>query len=174
MRGSILDTLEPPFLDLHAATWTAPDRYVIRPDALRFETWETNCAAKIGLGVAVDYAVSWGLAAIEERVTTLADRLRAQLQSVDGVQVHDQGQWGCGIVTVTVDGVSAQDVQRRLSERGVNTSVSLVEHARLDLPHRGLPDLVRASVHYYNTNDELDRLVDTLPAARPTHSEPGR
>ncbi len=167
VRESILDQLEPPFLDLHAATLTAPDRYVIRPDARRFETWETNYAAKIGLGVAVDYALSWGLEAIEACVTTLAGRLRAQLQSVDGVQVHDQGQRRCGIVTFTVDGVPAQDVQRRLSERGVNASVSVVEHARLDLPARGLPDLVRASVHYYNTNDELDRLIEALPTPCP-------
>jgi selenocysteine lyase/cysteine desulfurase len=45
----------------------------------------------------------------------------------------------------------------------VNTSVSPASSARLDLPHRGLPDLVRASVHYYNTDDELDRLVTALP-----------
>lgn len=167
VRESILDQLEPPFLDLHAATLTAPDRYVIRPDARRFETWETNYAAKIGLGVAVDYALSWGLEAIEACVTTLAGRLRAQLQSVYGVQVHDQGQRRCGIVTFTVDGVPAQDVQRRLSERGVNASVSVVEHARLDLPARGLPDLVRVSVHYYNTNDELDRLIEALPTPCP-------
>ncbi|CAN5787186.1 aminotransferase class V-fold PLP-dependent enzyme [soil metagenome] len=167
VRESILDKLEPPFLDLHAATLTAPDRYVIRPDARRFETWETNYAAKIGLGVAVDYALSWGLEAIEACVTTLAGRLRSQLQSVDGVQVHDQGQRRCGIVTFPVDGVPAQDVQRRLSERGVNASVSVVEHARLDLPARVLPELVRASVHYYNTNDELDRLIEALPTPCP-------
>lgn len=167
VRGSLLDTLEPPFLDLRAATWTAPDRYVTRPDARRFETWETNYAAKIGLGVAVDYALSWGLGAIEARVTTLAEQLRTQLQSVGGVQVHDQGQRRCGIVTFTVNGVPAADVQRRLSGRGVNTSVSSVEHSRLDLPARGLPDLVRASVHYYNTDEELGRLVDALPAALP-------
>ena len=163
VRRGILDQVEPPFLDLHAATWTAPDRYQIRDDARRFENWETNYAAKIGLGVAVDYALSWGLDAIEARVTQLAEQLRTRLNGMDGVRVHDQGSRRCGIVTFTVDGVPAQQVQRQLSERGVNVSVSLVDYARLDLPPRGLPDLVRASVHYYNTDDELDRLVDALP-----------
>ena len=141
-------------------------RYEIRPDARRFENWETNYAAKIGLGVAVDYALSWGLEAIEERVTGLAERLRERLTDVDGVQVHDQGQRRCGIVTFTVDGVPAQKVQRQLADRGVNVSVSLVDYARLDLPTRGLPDLVRASVHYYNTDDELEpSSVRALPGA---------
>jgi cysteine desulfurase / selenocysteine lyase len=163
VRSNLLDRLEPPFLDLHAATWTAPDRYVIRPDARRFENWETNYAGKIGLGVAVDYALSWGLEAIEERVTALAELLRRALRDLNGVNVHDQGRRRCGIVTFTVDGVPAQHVQQQLADRGVNVSVSLVDYARLDLPHRGLPDLVRASVHYYNTENDLGRLLDALP-----------
>jgi len=167
VRHSFLEQLEPPFLDLHAATWTAPDRYEIRPDARRFENWETNYAGKIGLGVAVDYALSWGLEAIERRVTALAAQLRERLQALPGVQVHDQGERRCGIVTFTVAGVLAQHVQQHLSRQGVNVSVSLVDYARLDLPHRGLPDLVRASVHYYNTDQELDRLVKALPASVP-------
>jgi selenocysteine lyase/cysteine desulfurase len=163
VRHDFLDQVEPPFLDLHAATWTAPDRYQIRPDSRRFENWETNYAAKIGLGVAVDYALGWGLEVIEARVTTLAQRLRDQLTCVNGVHVHDQGRHRCGIVTFTVDGVPAHTVQQRLGESGVNVSVSLVDYARLDLPSRGLPDLVRASVHYYNTDDEIDRLLTALP-----------
>ena len=39
-----------------------------------------------------------------------------------------------------------------------------MDYARLDLPNRGLPDLVRASVHYYKTEQELDQLLDALPA----------
>ena len=166
VRRSILDRISPPFLDLHAATWTAPDRYEIRPDARRFENWETNYAAKIGLGVAVDYALSWGLPAIEARVTGLAHRLRQRLAGLPGVRVHDQGSRQCGIVTFTVGGVPSAEIHRLLSRRGVNVSVSVADHARLDLPARGLADVVRASVHYYNTDDELDRLVDALPAAR--------
>jgi selenocysteine lyase/cysteine desulfurase len=92
----------------------------------------------------VDYALSWGSEPIEARVTGLAERLRHQLSSRDGVHVHDQGVRRCGIVTFTVDGVPAEDVERRLQESGVNVSVSLVDYARLDLQHRALPDLVRA------------------------------
>lgn len=114
--------------------------------------------------MAVDYALSWGLAAIERRVTLLADRLRDLLCELPGVQVHDQGVRRCGIVTFTVDGEPAHEVQERLSAQGFNVSVSLVEYSRLDLPERGLPDLVRASVHYYNTEEELARLIEALVA----------
>jgi selenocysteine lyase/cysteine desulfurase len=164
VRRSIVARLEPPFLDLHSATWRAPDRYEIRPDARRFENWECDYAAKIGLGVAVDYALTWGLEAIEERVVTLAATLRQKLEATPGVRVHDQGQRRCAIVTFTLDGIPAEEVQHQLSEHRVNTSVSLVSDAQLDLPGRGLSNLVRASVHYYNTEDELDRLVELLPA----------
>lgn len=77
--------------------------------------------------------------------------------------MHDQGQRRCGIVTFAVDNVPAHMVQQRLAERDVNVSVSLVDYARLDLPSRDLPDLVRASVHYYNTDDEIDQLLNALP-----------
>ena len=95
-------------------------------------------------------------------MTGLANHLREQLTCVEGIQGHDQGERKCGIVTFTAEGTTAQAVQRRLRELEINVSVSLVDYARLDLPTRGLPDLVRASVHYYNTTDELDRLITTL------------
>jgi cysteine desulfurase / selenocysteine lyase len=166
VRREMLDRLEPPFLDLHAATWTGPGSFEIRGDARRFENWETNYAGKVGLGTAVSYALSWGLDAIEARVTVLAEGLRSRLLAADGVQVHDRGLRRCGIVTFTVDGVPSEDVQRHLAANGVNTSVSRASDAQFDLRRRGVPDLVRASVHYYNSDAELDRLAAALPAPR--------
>lgn len=125
-----------------------------------------NYAGKVGLGTSVSYALSWGIDAIEDRVTGLADGLRDRLLAVSGVTVHDQGLRRCAIVTFTVDGVPAEEVQRRLAANGINTSVSLASHAQFDLRHRGLPNLVRASVHYYNTDAELDRLIAALPAPK--------
>jgi cysteine desulfurase/selenocysteine lyase len=71
VRRAILEQLEPPFLDLHAARWVAPGRFEIRPDARRFENWETNYAGKIGLSVAIDYAMGWGLDASWRHIQSL-------------------------------------------------------------------------------------------------------
>jgi cysteine desulfurase / selenocysteine lyase len=166
VREPMLERLDPPFLDLHAATWTGPDSYEIRGDARRFENWETNYAGKIGLGVAAEYAMSWGLDAIEARVSELAESLRGQLSDLDGVTVHDQGVRRCGIVTFTVDGVPAAEIQQLLAARNINTSITSAGSARFDLPRRGLDEMVRASVHYYNTEAEIARLISALPAPR--------
>ena len=80
----MLDKLEPPFLDLHAATWTGPGSFEVRDDARRFENWETNYAGKVGLAVAVSYALSWGIDAIEARVTALAADPSATISTANG------------------------------------------------------------------------------------------
>lgn len=157
-----LERIEPPFLDLHAAEWTGETTYEIRPDARRFENWETNYAGKLGLGAAVDYALELGIEATSERLCALGDNLRESLTALHGVSVHDKGAVRGGIVTFTVDGIDSVDVQARLSAQHINTTISPASHARLDLPHRGLPTLVRASVHYYNTSEEIDRFVTAI------------
>src|SRR6185437_1884034 len=96
VRRAILDQLEPPMLDIRSATWVASDRYEMQPSARRFESWESNLATRIGLGVAVDYALQWGLDAIWQRVRTLASALRSQLSSLPGVLIHDRGLTQCG------------------------------------------------------------------------------
>lgn len=162
VRREALAALEPPFLDLHAAKWVAPDRYEIRPDARRFENWESNYAAKIGLGVAVDYALGWGLEAIWARVQPLAERFRRALATVPGVKVRDLGVERCAIVSFTVDGVDPTAVRRYLASRAINVSVSPAEYTRMDMVPRSLAAVVRASVHYYNTEEEIDRFCTAL------------
>ena len=166
VRRSWIERLEPPFLDLHAASWTAAETYEVRRDARRFENWESFVAGRVGLGVAVRHALGWGLEAIRERVTGLAEALRARLAAVPGVRVHDKGQVRCGLVTFTKAGEDAAAVQRRLRKRAINVSVSVASSTRLDMDARGLTALVRASVHYYNTEDELERFTAALADGR--------
>lgn len=162
VRAAIMETLEPPFLDLRAATWTTPEEYVLRPDARRFETWEVSYAGKIGLGVAIDYALEWGLDAIQARVVSLAETLRERLRALPGVTVRDVGQNRCGIVTFTLESMEPQPLQAWLAEHNIHVWVS--RYTPLDSARHGLSQVVRASVHYYNTDAEIDRFCETLRA----------
>ena len=164
VRRGLVEQLEPPLLDLHAAEWQRDGSYRIRPDARRFENWETNVATKIGLGVAVDYALAIGLDAIRDRVRALADDLRGRLAALPGVTLHDLGEERSAIVTFTVDGHPPAEVVATLRGQGVNVSLSPATYARLDFDRRGLTALVRASAHYYNDLGDLDRLIDGVEA----------
>jgi cysteine desulfurase / selenocysteine lyase len=164
VRSSVLDRLEPPLLDMRGADWIAPDRYELRPDAKRFEEWEQNYAVKAGLAAAIDYTLGWGIDAIWARVHELGERLRRLLGEIDRVTVRDIGDVRCGIVTFDVDGVPARQIKAALARDRINVTVSEPSSTLLDARARRLPDLVRASVHYYNTEDELDRLVAAVRA----------
>jgi selenocysteine lyase/cysteine desulfurase len=162
-----MPSIDPPMPDLLAAEWTAPYEYELRSDARRYETWEASYAGKLGLLAALEYARGWGLDAIEDRVTALAATLRSLLATVPGVWVHDRGERQCGIVSFTVDGFAPEDVSQALRERQINTSVSTLPSGRFDLEERHLDAVVRASVHYYNTEQELTRLVGAISDLRP-------
>ncbi len=162
VRRALADRLEPPFVELASATWTGPDRYELVPGARRFETWERSIAGLLGLGAAIDHALEWGLDAIAARVSALAEALRERLGAIDRVAVHDKGLRRCGIVTFTVDGLESGEAKRRLAAQRISTSVSSPSSAQLDLPARGLGDVVRASVHYVNTEEELDRAAEAV------------
>jgi selenocysteine lyase/cysteine desulfurase len=161
VRRSLLERTEPAMLDHFGAEWVAVDRYELRRDARRYETWERNNAAVVGLGAAVDYALGLGLDAIWERIRTLAETLRSGLEE-RSIPTYDLGELKGGIVTFAVDGVEATEVMKRLHRYAINVSVSRPPSTLVDAVHRGLPDLVRASVHYYNTDDEIERFLEVV------------
>ncbi len=166
VREDVIEILEPPFIDLQSATWTTPATYELRTDARRFETWEGFIAGRLGLARAVDYAHEVGLEAISTRIRSLGARLRAALQDIQGVLVRDPEDSDSGIVTFTKNGWDPANIVATLRAEGVNLSVSPASHARIDLDRRGLSGVLRASVHCYNTEDELDRLCERIIALR--------
>ena len=159
-----LTEIEPPFIDGRAATWTAAESFEWRRDARRFENWEFNCATRLGLGVAARYASTLGLEAIWQRVQSLAATLRTQLAAVPGVQLCDQGQVRCGIVSFVCAQVAPERVKTALAGQRINVSVSDAAWTRIDMDARALPAVVCASVHYNNTEQEIDTVAAAVAA----------
>ncbi len=162
VNKEMITKLSPPFLDLHSAHWHTPESYVIRKDAKRFENWETNLAAKLGLGAAVSYARQWGMDRISGQISLMAHLLRNKLSEVEGITVWDTGKIKGGITTFSMRNRTAQEIKQHLAKRHINVSVTAPSSTLLDATRRNLPDLVRASVHYFTTEEEIDQLVHSI------------
>jgi cysteine desulfurase / selenocysteine lyase len=162
VRRAMLDRMEPPLLDMHAANWISQDKFEVRGDAKRFETWESAAATRLGLGVAIEYAFALGLKNIERRVQELGALLRERLGEVKGVTIQDLGRVRSGLVTFTCEGHAAGEVMQGLKEQGIAVRVSDRSSTLIDMERRGLEELVRASVHYYNTEEEIERLCEAV------------
>jgi len=162
VKAQMLEHLEPYMLDHYGAQWTAPDTYEMRSDARRFETWERAPALHLGLGAAADYALQIGLEAIQTRVLMLADSLRDGLDKIPGVTVQDIGAQKCAIVTFSHESVDGDSIKSAMSAEQINVSVSKPPSTLLDANARALPDLVRVSPHYYNSEDELETFLSAL------------
>ena len=163
VREEVIDQLEPPMLDLHAAEWTSADGYRLRPDAKRFENWEKNYANHLGMGVAVDYALDIGLDRIWAQVERNAVLLRERLSAVPGVTVRDLGEVKGGIVTFEIVGHDPDAVSKKLRETWkINTSGSGISSTRFDMESRGIERMVRSSTHYFTTDDEIELLATAV------------
>lgn len=160
---TIVDRLVPAMPDHHGAVWYGPREYRLAAGAQRFEHWEYNHAAWLGLGVAVDAMCAIGLDRVEATVRRQADLLRDAL-AADSLPVFDLGRDRCGIVTTTVPGVGAIDAKRSLADAGINVSVTTRDSTLWDFERRGLDDMLRVSVHLTTTDTEIERAVAALVA----------
>jgi cysteine desulfurase/selenocysteine lyase len=162
VRKTLLEQLEPRQLNHHAAELLAVDQYRLRADARRFECWERSCAGQLALGVAIDYALAWGLEAISKQIRLLAETLRRELSGIEGVTVTDRGIRKCGIVTFYTEQRAAEQLQKQLAERHINTSVVPFSANPVSSEQSRQPALLRVSLHYYNTFQEIERFVALL------------
>jgi cysteine desulfurase/selenocysteine lyase len=166
VRKDLIEQLEPPFLDLHSASWTGLRDYEVRKDARRFENWECFYAGKLGLGVAIDQYLALGEEVVAARIVALGRDLRTGLRAIDGITVHDRGPLQSGIVTFSKAGLDPKHIRDELRAQAINVSVSSGDYSQMDLIKRGLASVVRASVHAYNTEAEVQRFCRAVDGLR--------
>lgn len=162
VRKSIQDQLRLFFLDGHSIASVDQDAFKLQENARRFELYERNRALSLGLGAAVSYALDLGLDNIEKRITYLAGHLRNKLAAIAGVTVHDRGDRLSGIVTFSVAGTEAEKIKAALQEKKINVSVGKALSTLIYMNRQHLTSVVRASVHYYNTEEEIEALCKAL------------
>lgn len=162
VRSGFIPQLEPHTIDHFSAPWVARHRYELRDGARRYETWESNYVARVGLATAMNYAMDIGLDLIQARCAILSGRLREGLHQLPAATVCDLGRNPSAIVSFTIDGKPAADVVEQAAKAGIVIGATAPSSTRLDAERRQLPALVRASPHYFNTDQEIDELLDFL------------
>ncbi len=154
--------LEPLFPDMRGADWIEADLYQPAPGAQRFENWEFPYALVLGMGRAAEYALDLGIEAIQDRAWALAAMTRDRLSEIDTLRVLDRGEERCAIVTVTSETREASELVSELTEAGINTNVTVRDYAVLDFDDKGVESAIRISPHYYNSEEEIEKLTTTL------------
>lgn len=140
-------------------TFAAPPR--------RFEAGTPALAATVGLGAAIDYLNGIGLAAIERYETELLDYALQGLQAIDGLRLVGMPKDRGGVISFVMDGIPDMEVAKRLDAEGI--AVRAGTHCAQPILRRfGLESTVRPSFAFYNTQAEVDMLIETLRRISPT------
>ncbi|MFD7712486.1 aminotransferase class V-fold PLP-dependent enzyme, partial [Streptomyces sp. NPDC059786] len=150
--------------DVRGAQWSAAYRYEVVPGARRYETWESSHALRLGLGTALEEALGLGVERIRDHVTALAARLRAGLSAVPGIRPVDPPAAASGIVTFLREDEDPRETVRDLRATGFRLTTVPASHGQWDLGRRGLDRVARASLHVYNSEDDVDALIAALTA----------
>jgi cysteine desulfurase / selenocysteine lyase len=162
VRKQMQDKLKLLFFDGRTISSMNEQDFVIREDARRFQWHEKNPAVILGLQKAVEYALQSGIDRIWQRIQYLATLLRQRLRETKGIIIHDQGDELCGIVTFSLHGKSPAEVKAKLAAMHINVSIGLAKSTLYYMNRKGLDVIVRASVHYYNTEEEIEKLCSEL------------
>lgn len=162
VRRQIQDALRLLSFDGRTITSMNEQSFVVRSDARRFQCHEKNPAVTLGFRKAVEYALQTGIDRIWQRIQSLSQLLRNKLHEIDGITVHDQGDELSGIVTFSLAGKPDMAVKEKLAAKHINVTVGPAKNTLYYMNRKGLDSILRASIHYYNTEDEIEKLCSEL------------
>ena len=133
----------------------------------KFEAGTVNAGGAVALSAAIDYLRSVGMEDIEERENMLTEMALEEMKKIPHINIlgSDDAAQHHGIITFRVDGVHPHDTAAIMAKDGV--AIRAGHHCAEPLHHFiGIPSTVRASIMFYNTEEEIERLVKSVASLR--------
>lgn len=141
------------------------DNFKLAPAPARFEGGTQNIAGFIGLGAAIDYLKRIGISEIEKHTKKLTNIMYHEIQEIEKVRIYGSPENIYGIASFNIDNINPHDLAKILDEvksicvrSGFHCAIPSIKH----IGAYKLGGTVRASIHYYNTREEIQELADTL------------
>jgi cysteine desulfurase / selenocysteine lyase len=131
----------------------------------KFEAGTPNIAGAVGLGAAIDYIEALGLDRIEEYEHDLLEYGTQKLSVVPGLRLIGTARHKAAVLSFVLDGIHAHDLGTILDSEGI--AIRTGHHCAMPvMDFFGVPATARASLAFYNTRAEVDRLAAALGKAR--------
>lgn len=164
-NSEVINDLEPQNLGGGTVVNVTDEDFVLSKIPARFEGGTQNIAGIIGLGAAIDYINRIGMDKIEKHSKRLTQLMFSEIENIKKVSVYGHPENIYDMVGFNINGVNSHDVAKILDEQH-NICVRSGYHCAIpaikQLGAYELGGTVRVSIHYYNTDEEIKILVDTL------------
>src|SRR5881296_72993 len=163
-RGEILDSMPPWHGGGEMIVSVTLEKSAFKKAPHRFEAGTPNIAGAIGLGAAIEYIERIGRAVIFEHDGRLAEYAMERLAELPGMRVLGPSAQRGALVGFVMDSAHPHDLTTFADQHGL--ALRGGHHCNQPLMRRfGLPGTTRASFYFYNTIDEIDRMIEILRAA---------
>lgn len=143
-------------IDLAGANWTGELSYEFHQNARRWEMWEKNYSILLGLTQSIKEINDLGIGQIEAYNSQLQKYYRKVLTSINGLNIKDESENNCSIITWRYKDLSRQETKTKLDQCGVVYSMAMKESALIDMKKKGIDWSVRFSPHYFNSMEEIE------------------
>ncbi|MFC1685416.1 aminotransferase class V-fold PLP-dependent enzyme [Nanoarchaeota archaeon] len=138
----------------------------------KFEAGTPKIAQAIGLGAAIDYINKITISKIESQIKETTQYAFDKLKEIPGVELYGPKQPESGIVPFNIAGVHPHDVLSILDSNGIAIRGGQMCAAPLVVEVLGVKALCRASLHFYNTKSDIDRLVEAVKKVQEIFAQP--
>jgi len=137
------------------------ERTVYNPAPSKFEAGTGNIADAVGLGAALDYVSSIGIANISAYEHALLDYATNELKRISGLRLIGTATQKASVLSFVLDRASVEEVGKHLASHGI--AVRAGHHCAQPILRRfGLESTVRPTIAFYNTAEEIDKLVSAV------------